>query len=57
MRTRLRSKCLYHWRLAALTGVVKMIGDALPSPPPLSRSTGEGRFVVQTIVNHLHEDQ
>ena len=34
-----------------------MTGAALPSPPPLSRIAGEGRFVVQTVVNHLHEDQ
>jgi len=37
--------------------VVKRRDSAHPSPPPLSRSAGEGRFVVQMIVNHLHEDQ
>ncbi|MCI3951073.1 MAG: hypothetical protein K0R53_570 [Burkholderiales bacterium] len=29
--------------------------DGLPSP--LSRSADEGSFVVQMIVDHLHEDQ
>ena len=26
-------------------------------PPPLSRGAGEGRFEVQMVGNHLHEDQ
>ena len=34
-----------------------MTDAALPSPPPLSRVTGEGRFVVQMVGNHLHENQ
>ena len=34
-----------------------MTEAALPSPPPLSRVAGEGRFVVQRVVNHLHENQ
>jgi len=37
--------------------VVKMPACAHPSPPPLSRGAGEGRFVVQMIANQLHEDQ
>jgi hypothetical protein len=37
--------------------VVKLPDSAYPSPPPLSRGAGEGRFVVQMIVNQLHEDQ
>ncbi len=43
-------------RHGRLTSIVKTIDDALPSPPPLSRSAGEGRFAVQMVVNHLHED-
>ena len=34
-----------------------MTDAALPSPPPLSRAAGEGRFVVQMVVNYLHECQ
>ncbi|MCI3952586.1 MAG: hypothetical protein K0R53_2084 [Burkholderiales bacterium] len=33
-----------------------MTDAALPSPPPLSRIASEGRFVVQMVVNYLHED-
>jgi hypothetical protein len=36
--------------------IVKMLDDAHPSPPPLSRVAGEGGFVVQMVVNHLHEE-
>lgn len=32
-----------------------MLDDAHPSPPP--RAAGEGGFVVQMVVNHLHEGQ
>ena len=34
-----------------------MADNALPSPPPLSRSAGEGRFVAQMVINHVHENQ
>ena len=35
--------------------IVKMPDDAHPSPPPLSRAASEGGFVVQMVLNHLHE--